>query len=116
MAISPPNYQKDAIPTRQGWRHPRTNELLIARPLNQGDIDEYLGVSVAPPPAPEPVEPIEIDEDDEFTEYEFSNEETDFENMTKLELEEVGREHGVELDRREKKSTLIERLKSITGN
>ena len=116
MAISPPNYQKDAIPTPQGWRHPRTNELLIARKISQGEIDEYLGVSVAPPPppppAPEPVEPIEVDEDDELTEYEFSNEETDFEDMTKIELEEVGREHGIELDRREKKTTLIEKLKS----
>lgn len=112
MAISPPNYQKDAIPTPTGWRHPRTNELLVARKISQGEIDEYLGVSVAPPPAPEPVEPIEIDEDDEFTEYEFSNEETDFENMSKTQLEEVGREHGIELDRRERKSTLIEKLKA----
>ena len=35
--------------------------------------------------------------------------------MTKKELEELGREHGVELDRREKKSTLIEKMKDILG-
>ena len=34
MAISPPNFQKDAIPTPQGWRHPRTNELLVSRKLS----------------------------------------------------------------------------------
>lgn len=37
----------------------------------------------------------------------------DLENMSKRELEDLGREHGVELDRREKKSTLIEQIKSI---
>lgn len=104
MAIKPPNHQKDAIPTIRGWEHPRTGELLIARRHTQSQIDEYLGVTITPPPpppAPEPVEPIEVDEDD------------DLEDMTKLELEEVGREHGIELDRREKKATLIERLKSV---
>jgi hypothetical protein len=33
--------------------------------------------------------------------------------MTKVELEELGREHGVELDRREKKSSLVSQLKNI---
>ena len=31
--------------------------------------------------------------------------------MTKTELEEVGREHGIELDRRKSKKTLIDTLK-----
>ena len=31
--------------------------------------------------------------------------------MTKVKLEELGREHGIELDRRFKKTTLIEQLK-----
>lgn len=106
MAINPPNHQKDAIPTVRGWEHPRTGELLVARRHTQSQIDEYLGVAIAPPPpppppAPEPMEPIEVDED------------VDLFDMTKLELEEVGREHGIELDRREKKATLIERLKSV---
>jgi len=39
----------------------------------------------------------------------------DLEDMTKKELEELGREHGVELDRREKKATLIEKMKNILG-
>ena len=33
MAISPPNYQKDAIPTTRGWTHPRTGELLVSMKL-----------------------------------------------------------------------------------
>jgi len=37
----------------------------------------------------------------------------DLESMSKRELEDLGRENGVELDRREKKSTLVEQIKSI---
>ena len=44
MAISPPNFQKDAVPTPQGWRHPRTNELLVSRKLSAEDINEYYGI------------------------------------------------------------------------
>jgi len=40
----------------------------------------------------------------------------DLNEMTKVELEELGREHGIELDRREKKSSLVGQLKNlITG-
>ena len=43
-----------------------------------------------------------VDDDDE-----------ELESKTKLELEAIGRENGIELDRREKKSTLIDKLKGI---
>jgi len=127
MAISPPNYQKDAIPTPQGWRHPRTNELLIARKISQGEIDEYLGVT------PEPLEEYEFDvvvddapevvtlsdnaheEDPNWHDGCHEADPTLYENMSKTELEEIGREHGIELDRRERKSTLIEKLRAVTG-
>ena len=33
--------------------------------------------------------------------------------MTKIELETLGREYGIELDRRKKKATLIEEIKSV---
>ena len=122
MAISPPNFQKDAIPTPQGWRHPRTNELLVSRKITADDINEYFGVASIPPvqvlteaptnleeatnelmdSLPSDVEPP-VDDDEEL------------ESKTKLELEAIGREHGIELDRREKKSTLIDRLKGIIG-
>jgi hypothetical protein len=35
--------------------------------------------------------------------------------MTKTELEALGRQHGVELDRRESKQTLVEKTKTIIG-
>ena len=107
MAISPPNFKKDAIPTPQGWRDPRTNELLVSRKISENDINEYLNVGVKKEvkvlkEAPTTAEEVEAElmGDDEL------------ETMTKIELEEVGREHGIELDRREKKTTLIEKLKS----
>jgi len=37
----------------------------------------------------------------------------DLEGMSKRELEDLGREYGVELDRRYKKSTLVEQIKNI---
>lgn len=44
--ITPPAYKKDAVPTPQGWRDPRTNELLVARKISQDDIDLYNGIEV----------------------------------------------------------------------
>lgn len=82
MAILPPNFRKDAIASIQGWRHPKTNELLKAQPLKQSDIDEYnrvnakapepVKVAAQPEPAPvveeiveEVAEEIEVDEEEE---------------------------------------------------
>ena len=106
--IKPPSWKKDAVPTAKGWKHPKTGELLLPKKLSEADIAEYMGTAVTLTEAPtnakehaqEHVEPIEVDEDD-------------LEDMTKLELEEIGREHGVELDRRQKKSTLIGKVKNL---
>jgi len=130
MAISPPNFQKDAIPTNRGWTHPRTGELLKAQKLSQQQIDEYNGVSTAQTLTESPtteeefaeehleldmddlsiegheIEPIEIDEDEYWTE-------DDLDGMSKKELEELGREYGIELDRRLNKDVLVEQLKAV---
>ena len=37
----------------------------------------------------------------------------DLESMSKRELENLGRDYGIELDRRYKKSTLVEQMKNI---
>ena len=108
MAISPPNFKKDAIPTPQGWRDPRSNELLVSRPISQTEIDEYLNVETKTevkvlkesPTTAEEAE-AELMGDDEL------------EGMTKIELEALGREHGIELDRRKNKADLIEELKEV---
>ena len=110
MSILPPNYQKDAIPTRQGWRHPRTSELLISRPMSQSAIDEYLGVSPEPQMLKESPTNFHEAKAELMTENTLPSE---YENMTKVELEALGREHGIELDRRKNKAALIEELKEV---
>ena len=106
--IKPPSYKKNAVPSPRGWRHPRTGELLKKQTLTQEQIDEYLGVGTA---VPEP-EVVEIEEEvHEIIEDDETVEDLEYEEMSKVELEELGREHGIELDRREKKSSLIDKLK-----
>ena len=106
MAITPPNFQKDAIPTPQGWRHPRTNELLVSRKLSAEDINEYYGIKPEVTMLKESPTTFEEAKDELITE-------DDLESKTKLELEAIGREHGVELDRRKNKADLIEELKEV---
>lgn len=121
MAIKPPNHAKDAIPTVRGWEHPRTGELLIARRHTQSQIDEYFGLTPyefsEPEAAPEPVATLSDnahENDPDWHEGCHTEEEPDDLNtLNKKQLEEVGRDHGIELDRREKKSTLIEKLRAV---
>ena len=108
MALTPPNYQKDAIPTPNGWVHPRTNELLVARRINKDDINEYL----QPAAAPQALRESPVTEA-EFVDELMESDAMDFDSMTKRELEEFGREHGVELDRRENKQSLIAQVKTL---
>jgi len=137
MGISPPNHQKDAVPTPQGWRHPRTNELLVSRTISQTDIDIYLGIMPAPPAevtmprASKPVTPIPTPSETMQAELEpvhgtlsdNAHEEDpdwhsgcDHEDMTKDELEAKGREHGIELDRRKSREDLVEELEDHIEN
>ena len=114
MAISPPNYQKDAIPTARGWTHPRTGELLKAQKLSQQQIDEYTGVSTAQTLTESPTTEEEFAA--EHIEYDIEEEywtEDDLDGMSKRELEELGREYNIELDRRLNKDVLIEQLKAV---
>ena len=106
MALSPPNFQKDAIPTPQGWRHPRTNELLVSRKISSEDINEYYGIKPEVTMLKESPTTFEEAKDELITE-------DDLESKTKLELEAIGREHGIELDRRKNKADLIEELKEV---
>ena len=112
MAISPPNFQKDAIPTPQGWRHPRTGELLVSRKISEEAIEEYFSGSISEEPVMLTESPTNFQE----AKAELMIDDTlpsEYESMTKKELEALGREHGVELDRRKSKAALIEELKEV---
>ena len=130
--LTPPSFKKDAVPTKNGWRHPKTGELLVSKSISQEEIDEYMGVS-KPEPKPKTHEQmskaeleakgrehgIELDRrrshDDLVEELEdhIENDAIDLENMSKRELEALGREHGVELDRRKSKKDLIAELEEL---
>tara|TARA_E500000318_G_scaffold10480_1_gene9236 strand:- start:781 stop:1140 length:360 start_codon:yes stop_codon:yes gene_type:complete len=70
--------------------------------------------SEVPAMEPAPVEPVEevVIEDMPGVETAETVVSPDFESMTKIQLEEYGRTIGIELDRRKKKSALIEDLKA----
>lgn len=103
---------KGAIPTVKGWTHPKTGELLKSQKITQSQIDEWFGIDLI-------ANPIEITEPPAqmgYFEDEPEAEEEDVvisEAMTKVELEELGREHGIELDRRKTKAKLIDELKGF---
>ena len=111
MAISPPNFQKDAVPTPQGWRHPRTNELLVSRKISAEDINEYYVIKPEVTMLKE--SPTNVQEAKDELYGDITEEEDSLESKTKLELEAIGREHGIELDRRKNKADLIEELKEV---
>ena len=87
--------------------------------ISHSDGIEYL-ISQGTISAPEP-EVVEITENEEIETAEDINDEIeellsdeiDLDSMTKVELEALGREHGIELDRRKNKSDLIEELKEV---
>ena len=108
--ISPPNYQKDAIPTPQGWRHPRTNELLVSRPISKVEIDEYHGISPTPEVQMLKESPTTVEEVKEEMFTDTLSSDVEYERMSKDELEEVGREHGIELDKRHSHADLVDEL------
>ena len=94
--ITPPNYQKDAVITPTGWRHPRTNELLISRNFTTEEIDEYNGnETVMLKESPTTMQ--------EAKAHMTSDLQYDLHAMSKKQVESVGRQHGIELDRRKNK-------------
>ena len=103
----PINGPRGAVPTSRGWENPKTGELLKSQRISQEQIDEWHvfhsewhGIT-APAPTPEP-EPVVLTEAPMDVQ--------DYNDMTKLELEAIGREHGIELDRRKSKDDLIDEL------
>jgi len=110
MAIKPPAWCSDAIPTAKGWIHPKTGETLVSGRIKAEDIVAWNEAKNPTPVVVEAFKPQTLTESP-VNEAEFAEEH--LEDMTKVELEEIGREHGVELDRREKHSTLVGKVKSL---
>ena len=139
--IQPPNWKKDAIPARNGWKDPKTGEILKSQSITQAQIDEYMGVK--PEPKKDPIlqthDIVENKSLHEMSKKELENlgrqhgieldrryskaklveeltdhmEMKDYDDCSKMELEAIGRRYGIELDRRKKKETLIEELQEV---
>ena len=127
--IKAPKWCGDAIPVAsKGWVSP-SGELLVSSRFTQAQVDEWYGNSATVDTTAEE----DVDEilHDMITEGKIEatmenyaavakdamsydhTEEDDLESMTKLELELLGREHGVELDRRKTKATLVSEMREV---
>jgi hypothetical protein len=73
----------------------------------EGVVEEIVEVVVEEVKAPEPVDEVVV----EVTEPEYTAE--SLTKLTKLQLESLGREYGIELDRRKRKDTLIKELLEV---
>lgn len=123
--IKPPSWCKDAIPTRKGWIHPKTGEILVGGSISQKDIDEYLGVKIDSIKAEaahaqevqiDIMEGVEDDimiEDDliivdveDDSEIEWEVEEIDLDSMTKAQLIETAEDWEIEIDPKGTKATI----------
>ena len=108
--------------TTRGWVHKKTGELLKSQKMSQGEADAINGVSapkvkIAPEPKVDIVKAME--EAEMENEVQQLNEAPangkSLDEMNKIELEAIGRQHGVELDRRETKSSLLSQVKNLLG-
>jgi len=107
--LEAPGWCSHAIPTYRGWEDPQTGELFASRGFTQSQIDEFHGkkeevlIEVAPVIEEEPIEVL--------TEAPANHK--PLEKMTKIQLESLGRQHGVELDRRKNKKSLVATMKRL---
>jgi len=96
MALTPPNYRKDAVPSSRGWHHPRTGELLVSQPIPPNEVAEYLN--------PKPKAPAEVL---------IEASPVDYNSMTKAELVQLASDNGHTVDGRLKKSDLIDTVQNL---
>ena len=91
----------NCVPTLRGWQR-EDGRIIVRWDFTQEQIDEWHAAQGGQM----------LTEADPAPTLETLNE-GDLEDMTKLELEALGRENGVELDRRKNKTTLINTMKGI---
>ena len=107
--IQVPSWCENAIPTYRGWEDPQTGELFVSSGFTPEEIAEWHGdlpEPASPPPSLEERRSVSM-----LTEAPANN--VALEKMTKLQLESLGRQHGVELDRRKNKKSLVATMKGL---
>lgn len=53
MAIQPPKWASQCVPTTKGWKDPKTGEILVSGSISTGDIEAW-HESLAPAPKAKP--------------------------------------------------------------
>jgi hypothetical protein len=101
--IQPPAWCEHAIPTYRGWEDPNSGELFKSANFTQQEMDEFHGKMLCEVPTPNVVHVLT----------EAPANDKPLEKMTKVQLESLGRQHGIELDRRKSKKTLVETMKDL---
>tara|TARA_B100000683_G_C12511220_1_gene560955 strand:- start:10745 stop:11053 length:309 start_codon:yes stop_codon:yes gene_type:complete len=99
--VNKPGWLADSVARADGYYSPK-GEKLKGEMLTPEQVAEWNGEAapVAEEPKVEMILEAPVDMEN-------------LEDMSKRELEQVGRAHGIELDRREKKSSLIDQLKEV---
>ena len=106
--IKPPQWCSKAIPTVRGWKHHARREILKPMRFTQEQVDEYMNHING-----EPEGIVEVPTIEEQTMLNEAPVPGNLEDMTKIQLEALGRQNGIELDRRKGKKTLIDTVKKV---
>lgn len=106
--IKPPQWCSKAIPTVRGWKHHARREILKPMRFTQEQVDEYMNHING-----EPEVIVEVPTIEEPTMLNEAPVPGNLEDMTKIQLEALGRQNGIELDRRKGKKTLIDTVKKV---
>lgn len=99
--VNKPGWLSEAIAKPDGY-YTEGGEKLKGVMLTPAQVAEWNGTAAVAEPDPEPEMIVEAPTSGK-----------DLNEMSKRELEDLGREHGIELDRRERKETLIEKLNEV---
>lgn len=104
MAISPPRWASNAVPTKKGWVVGR--ELVRAQKFTQAQIDEFYGKSshAEPDPVPEHVEEVSVEPEVEVVEVDLST-------MTKAQLIEYANANNIEVNPTSLKAVILDTIR-----
>ena len=105
--LKAPKWCSNAVPTARGWAHPTTGELYVAKRFSQVEIDEFFGASA---PAPEPVVVEQVVHEAPQMLHEAPVGNVSLSSMTKVQLQALCEEHGIEFTPKDTKAVLVEKL------
>lgn len=104
--IQPPKWCAGAVPTARGWTNPTTGELYVARRFSESEISDFFG---------EVEEVVEVVTEQVVHEapqmlHEAPVSNVSLDGMTKVQLQALCEERGIEYTPRETKAVLVEKL------